>query len=169
MRLGRHGTAPEVDELLHESSLTAGLDHARLEVAGPIRGPPRRPNHRRQGRRGQGRVAQLGLARRRSDAMTPILIRDDPDFDSENLLASVLFSAKIELTPIIFLVFRNLQECLDHVAVHPGEFSVFVDNRLEILLQEGAEDKAWRGPRLGGDKAWRGPRLGGVRPSFKLT
>ena len=30
--------------------------------------------------------------------MTPILIRDDPDFDSENLLASVLFSAKRELT-----------------------------------------------------------------------
>ena len=89
--------------------------------------------------------------------MTPILIRDDPDFDSENLLASVLFSAKIELTPIIFLVFRNLQECLDHVAVHPGEFSVFVDNRLEILLQEGART------RLGGVQGLAGTRLGGVQ------
>src|SRR5208283_2272133 len=41
MRLARHGTTSEVDELLHKGPLTAGLDHPRLEVAGPVRGASR--------------------------------------------------------------------------------------------------------------------------------
>src|SRR5271157_3105787 len=75
MRLARHGTTPEVDELLHESPLTAGLDHPRLEVAGPIRGPSRRLGHRSESGGGQGRAARLGITGRCSDPMTPILIR----------------------------------------------------------------------------------------------
>jgi hypothetical protein len=61
-------------ELLHEGPLTAGLDHPRLEVTGPIRGTSRRLGHRSESGGGKDRVARLRVARRCSDAMTPILI-----------------------------------------------------------------------------------------------